>query len=333
MKPSSTNPVYTVYLIAKRTGKKYDVTTITTSLQLSESNSQIAQKCQITLVQMKVDGIYLHSLVRPRDRLYVYANTGSGSKEVFRGYVWEKPYSSSTEKELTIICYDGLIYMQESQDSKYFSAGKSTQSVLSSICESWGVPLTYNYGSITHPKLPLSGNLSDIITSDLLDEVKKQNGKKYVLYSDQDKMIVDYVGYNKTIYEIRSKQNALYTKSTETMSGVITKVIITGKEDDDERKPVEATIEGDTATYGTIQKVISNGSGTELDKAKKEANETLKENGKPKKTYNVSSIDIPWVRKGHKVKVSAGSLTKTYIVTGVSHDAVDKTMELDLEDE
>lgn len=332
MKPSSTNPVYTVYVISKRTGKKYNLTPITTSLQLSESNSEFAQKCIVTIVQRFVDNLYTHQIIQPRDRLFVYADTGSGPKEVFRGYVWEKPYRSDIEKELTLICYDGLIYIQESQDSKYFSPGKSTSSVVSSLCESWGVSVKYNYGSITHPKLPLNGNLSDIITSDLLDEVKKQTGKKYVIYSEQDKMIIDNLGYNKTIYEIKSKQNAFYTKSTETMSGVVTKVIITGKKDEDERADVEATVSGKTGEYGTIQRVISNSSGTELDKAKKEADEMIKENGEPKKTYFVSSIDVPWVRKGHKVKLSAGNLTRQYIVTSVSHDAVEKTMELDLED-
>ena len=333
MKASPTHPIYTAYLNARRTGKKYNLSTLTLSLQLSESDSEFAQKCTIVVAQIFIDGHYLHYIVQPRDRVFVYADTGEGAKEVFRGYVWEKPYSSRTEKELTLICYDGLIYMQESQDSKFFSAGKSTESIMSSLCESWGVGLTYNYDSITHPKLPVSGYLADIIKTDLLDEVKKQTGKKYVLYSEADKLIVEHLGFNDTVYQINSKQNAIYTKSVETMSGVVTKVIITGKEDKDERVSIEATIEGDTASYGTVQKVITAGEGTELDEAKAEAEEMIKENGKPKRTYNVNAVDIPWLRRGHVVKIAAGDMTEKYIVTGITHDAGKKTMDIDLEDE
>ena len=115
------------------------------------------------------------------------------------------------------------------------------------------------------------------------------------------------------------------------MRGMVTKVVILGKEDENERAAVETTISGDTTTYGTLQKILNVSSGTTLAEAKEEANEIIKEKGKPTVTYSVTAIDIPWIRKGDKVQVKAGVMNGYYIVKGITHYANDKTMTLEAE--
>ena len=324
------NPSYTVYVVSG--GKKYNVTLALISLDRYESAKQIAQRVKLELANTIVDGDYMSNIFKARDRVFIYANDGTENKEVFRGFIWERSYKSTgTEKILKLTAYDNLIYLQESEDSLYFTSGKSTQNILSSICDKWGVNLSYSYSSITHEKLPLRGKLYDIFTADLLDLVKKRTGKKYVILSDQDTMYVKPVGSNTKIYKFLAKSNVVGTASGWTMDGIITKVVILGKAGDDDREPVEATVSGDTSTYGTLQKIQTRDEDTSLADAKKEAQYIINESGKPKWEYEVTAPDIPWIRKGDKVYVNAGDIyEKTLIVTEVDHTADKKKRQMTL---
>ena len=264
----------------------------------------------------------------------MYANDGSKKEEVFRGYVWNPTYRSGlTERTLKLKCYDNLIYFQESEHYAYFSKGKKTKDVCESICKDWGVKLKYTYESITHSKLPLRGNLSDIFTADLLDLVKDRKGTKYVILSEKDVMQIKPVGSNSTIYRFVAGENAIQTYSSCTMDGMVTKVVILGKADDNERQRVEATVKGKTDEYGTLQKVITRDENTSLSEAKKDAKSIIDEKGKPKWEYELHATDVPWIRKGDKVYVDAGKMSGYYIVTGIKRtiDIKRRDMILDLE--
>lgn len=325
--------MYTVYAVCG--SQKYNLTSAVIEISFSEQKNQIAKSAQITLANIKVGSNNLTGLLNVRDRIFVYADDGERNEEVWRGFIWTIPYKSQLNgKQMRIKCYDQLIYFQESQESEYFSAGKSTKDIMSTICNKWGIKLEYTYQSITHSKLPLYGTLTDIFIDDLLDPVKDRTGKKYVIISDKDVMKVKGVGQNSTVYEIVKGQNGISAAREVTMDGMTTKVVIIGKADDNDRRPVEATVSGETSKYGTLQKVISKDSNTSLADAKKEAQTIINENGKPKVTYDVQTVDIPWIRKGDYVKVNAGNVIGTFLVVGVERDISlrGKTMTLTLED-
>ena len=267
--------------------------------------------------------------------MYVHADDGTTQDEVFRGFIWTRSYGASNDsKSLKLKCYDNLIYMQESEDYEFFASGRSTKDVVSSLCSKWGVKLDYSYSSITHSKLVLRGNLSDIFTSDILDLVKDQTGGKYVIRSEKDVMKVMPVGQNSTVYNLIRKENVIKTSSEHTMEGMVTKGVILGKEDENDRAPIEATELGLAKEYGTLQKVINKNDNTSLADAKKEAQSILKESGKPKWTYEVEAVDIPWIRKGDKVYVNAGDMYQlNCIVLGIDREIGNngKTMTLTLE--
>jgi len=272
-------------------------------------------------------------LITVRDRVFVYADDGEKKDEVFRGFVWTVNYQSSTRKLLSLTCYDNLIYFQESEDNRYFPAGKSSSSITAALCADWGVKQEYTYSSITHGKLALKGSLSDIILTQILEEVKKQTGKKFVVRSEKDVIKIMSAGQNSDVYEFKSKVNVIDTSSETTMDGMITKVVIMGEADKDGQSKVEATVGGDSATYGTLQKIQTKNSTTELADAKAEAEQTIKEKGKPAQTFEIEALDIPWVKLGDKVKVEAGNLLGEFIITGLTHSITDteKTMTLELE--
>lgn len=334
MKASLENPIYTVYLV--KGNSKYNLTPTVVGLDFSDQKTEMAQSVNINLMNIQVNGQWLSSLLRVRQRVFIYADDGTKNDEVFRGYIWTRTYKSAlTDREITLKCYDNLIYWQESEESIYFSPGKSTKDVCSNLCSKWGVKLEYSYSSITHSKLALRGKLADIFTSDLLDLVKDRTGKKYVIRSAKDVVQVRAEGSNSAVYHFRKSEGAVSTRSEQTMDGMVTKVVILGKADDQsDREPVEATINGKTGEYGTIQKLISRDSNTSLADAKKEAQGILKEDGEPKWEYELKAPDIPWLRKGDKVYVHAGDIFDSYLIaTSVSRtiDNNGKTMSLTLE--
>ena len=314
MNASSENPIYTVYAVVN--GKKYELTNVVESIDLSDQMGQMAQAANITVMNVEVGGTWMTNLLKVRSRIFIYANDGSGNREVFRGYIWSRPYRASlTEREITLKCYDDLIYFLNSEDADYFSAGKSTEDVVRTLCEKWGVELDYQYESITHAKLALRGTLGDIILTDLLDQVQAQTGKKYVLLMNQGKIQIKTLGSNTTIYQLTAGTNAIRTNSDVTMEGMVTKVIIYGKaEDDDSRAPIEAIVTGDTDTYGTLQKIITRDENTSLEDAKKEAQTMIDQEGEPFWEYDICTVDIPWIRKGDLVYVNAGDIKNKYLI-------------------
>lgn len=325
------NPKYTVAIITKDQNK-YNVTGAVGRLTLQDNDGEIAQRVTITLADIEKDGNRLSQIFQVRDRVFVYANDGERNEEVFRGFIWERTMNGKNHA-LALSCYDNLIFFQESEEYQFFSKGYATKTICSTLCEKWGVKLHYNSESITHPKMPCRGNLSDIFKTDLLEEVKKKTGVKSVMRSRQDEVYIDRVGSNSTIYKLFSgnKGNMTEIGETTTMQGMVTKVVILGKEDKNDRAPVADTAVGNTAAYGTLQKVLNLSSGTDLAEVKKEAQEILKEKGAPKQTYSVSAVDIPWIRKGDKVKVETATVKGYFIVTSITHNADSKTMDLEVE--
>lgn len=337
MKASLENPIYTVYLVVKDT--KYNLTPAITEIQMSNQDKQVANCVTLGVVNFRAStGKTLCDIIEPRQRVFIYANDGKKKDEVFRGWTWTKIHDSDLESSvLTIKCYDNLIYLQESEDSLYFSKGKNTKSVISEICKKWGISLNYSYSTITHDKLVLRGTLTDILMSDILEKVKKKTGKRYVIISQKDVMYISGVGTNTTVYEISKKNNATKIRFEKTMDGMVTQVKILGSASKDSDKvPVVATIKGDTAKYGTLQKLQNKDKDTSLADAKKEANTTISEHGKPEQKYEIEAADIPWILKGDKVYVHAGHVTKKNLIAiGIERNISNskKTMTLTCIDE
>lgn len=331
MKATLENPIYTAYLVSGT--NKYNLTDVLTGIDLDEQEQQLAQCATVSIINAKTNGQWISSIIGVRNRIYIYANDGEQNREVFRGFVWTKSYKTGlTDREITLKCYDNLIYFQESEDAEYFTDGKSSEDIIATFCDKWGVELSYSYDSITHSKLALRGNLADIITADVLDLVKDRTGNKYIIRSDQDIVHVMPTGQNSTVYSFVGGKNIVTTKSEETMEGMITRVVILGRDDDkQERLPVEATLDGDTDGYGTLQKIISRNENTELDEAKREAEGILKESGDPKREYEVTAPDVPWIRKGDRVFINAGDIINSYmIVSSISHSINNKSKEMSL---
>lgn len=329
-KASIENPLYTVFI--KIDGQDYDLTSACSSVELNDNDTQMSQRATVRLNNTTLNTHLLTNLIKVRQRVFIYADDGKGKTEVFRGFVWKRDYTSSlSNRDFVLTCYDQLIYLQESQDNEYFSAGKETKDVLKELCDKWGLELEYDYETITHEKLVLKGDLSQIFTSSILNFVQIRTGKAYVIMSDKDVIKIRGVGQNEVVYDLLSKNNVVQTKSSQTMEGMITKVVIYGKTGSDNRPQIEATVENNTDLYGTLQKVMTLGTSGTLEDAKKDAQTLVDDGSTPLWTYDVEAVDIPWIRKGDKVHIHAGDIyDMTLIVRSITHSASDNGAKMNL---
>ncbi len=322
MKPSMGNPEYTVYVISGNT--QYDVTPALISIDRAESKKEMAQSSTIKLANITSDGKRLSELFGDTARVRIHANDGSKNDEVFRGFIWTEVGNASIEdRTFTLKCFDNLIYMQEAEASEFFSSGTETKDIFTKVCGDWGIKLEYNYDSIVHSKMALRGSLSDILTTDVLDLVKERKGNDYTVLSEKDVMKVRRVGSNSVIYKILEAQNATSVSSERTKNGMVTKVVILGTADNDDREPVERIVSGDTSKYGTLQKIIRRDTNTTLTDAYEEGQSIIEKDGRPKWSYVVKAPDIPWIRKGDKVYVDAGDIRNQYLIV----DDIDRTID------
>lgn len=337
-KASMTNPIYTANII-KSNGTKYRLKGVTTDLTVSNSKDELAEKVTISLVNVKVGTNRLHSLISLKDKIYVYANTGNGAKEVFRGFVWDRTlYSDADRRELHLICYDRLIYLHKSNDNLFVKKGKKTKDVLTSLAKKWGFKIRYKYESISHSKMVFHDeSIADIFIS-ILNKVKKKTGKDYAIRLEKNVIVIETVGNNSTVYKIEKKDNAISSEYHQTMEDMVTKVKIvkaeTVKKKDDEEETGKyltvTSMKKNAKKYGTLQEILVKEKDDKLSEVKKEAKKILDSKSKPKGEAEVKAVDNPWIKKGYKVYISTGDLKNYYIVKGIEHDAMDKIMHLEV---
>lgn len=335
MQASMEYPVYTAKLFTSD-GTKYRLKEVTTDLVAGQAKDDLAEKVSLTVTDVKVGKKALHSMISLKNSLYLYANTGSGAKEVFRGFVWERQFDTTADsKEVKLVCYDRLIYLQNSKDNLFVAKGSLTEDIITKLANKWGIKIKYSYESIKHKKTVFrSDNISDIIIT-LLEEVKKKTGKDYVIRCEKGVMLIEHAGANKTVYKVQDKDNSASVSYNETMDGMVTKVKIikpeTVKKKETGKYVTVADVKGNTKKYGTLQDIIEKSSGDKMADVKKEAQQIIKKDGSPKKDITVTAIDNPWIKKGYKVYVNTGGLKGDYIVKGIEHDAMSHLMTLEVE--
>lgn len=308
-------------------GRLIDITGAGLSVSRQEGAEEIAQRATLSLAQAEMDkGKYLNELLPLCTVIILYAD----GRETFRGKVWEVEYSSGSQKTINIICYDNFMYAQNSKDNSYYASGKSTKDIVGNICSTHGIKLNYTYGNIKHAKvLYKSIDISEQILRTLEDAQSKLKDK-FVARYEKDTLYISKQGQNSDVYVFEAAKNVISASQRDSMDGLVTKVIVVGKEDSKGRQKIEATLKGKTE-YGTLQEIVQRDSNNTIEKARDEAQKILDERGTPKKTISVETVDVPAVKKGDKVKIKAGNLNGCYYVKGVNHYEHNRTMTMELE--
>lgn len=322
---SMLDPRYTVKVVSG--GRIYMLDNAMMNCSVAQPDKQIAQKCQVDLVNLMVGSKYLSDIIKVNCKAYVYYNVGSGPKEKMRGLVWTVKISESDENVLQILIYDYAIYLQKSKASWYL--GGQTKSIFKKMCKKWGIGLSYNYKSIKHDKRAIRSKCLSDTFLDFLDEVKKQTGKKYEIYFKGNTLHVTGTGTNATIYNIKKKENAVKVEMETTMDEVVTQVVIQGPASKSGKPKIVKTVKKNVKIYGRLQDEISKDKKTSKKKATKEANYILKEKSKPKKTGTITCIDIPMVKRGDRIYLKTDTFHGYQIITDIEHNADKQEMDIE----
>ena len=80
-----------------------------------------------------------------------------------------------------------------------------------------------------------------------------------------------------------------------------------------------------------MQAVIYRDENQSIQEAKSEAQTLLDEHKKPEETRTVKLPNVPFIRKGDRIKMNVGSMNGYYQVIGTLHNIDTKTMTLNLE--
>ena len=314
-------------------GQRIDLQPFLRSLSWEENDGELAVRLEAELQnQQLAGGKWLHQLIPLGGQVFLYADWSSGQQEIFRGTVFAWDYQTDPLGHFTITAYDQLIYLMRSKDDRFYKAGQTAKAIIEDIAKAWRIPL----GTVEGPDTPLAkqvfrgDTLADMIYS-VLDQAKKRGAGKWIVRSKQGKIDVIRPGQNSPVYCFTHDENVDSIQDRQDIEDLVTRVKIIGAEDSEGKAPVVAQLDGRTE-FGTLQEVVYQRQFDDAAAAKAAAQDILKERGQPRKQRKVYAPDLPFLRKGDKIYIAAGTLIGYYIVSSVIHDATNRIMVMEVED-
>jgi len=314
-------------------GDKIRLYSVLRFLTWEENDGELAVRLEVEIQNQQLrDGKWLHQKISLGSQVVLLAEWGEGWKEIFRGTVFSWDYRTDPLGHFAITAYDQLIYLTKSKDDRYYKAGTTAKTIIQDIAKAWGIPL----GTVQGPEVALAkqvfrgDTLADMIFS-VLEQAKKRGAGKWIVRSKQGKIDIIRPGQNSPVYCFSADVNVSNVKDHQDIEDLVTRVKIIGAEDKEGRAPVAAKRDGRTE-FGVLQEVVYRRQYDNLAAAKSAAQDILKERGQPRKRRRVQAPDLPFLRKGDKVKIVAGTLIGYYIVSSVIHDATNRIMVMEVED-
>jgi hypothetical protein len=304
----------------------------TSDVATEDNEGELAVRLEADFHNAKTsDGKRLHQHLPLGGRLFLYSDWGAGKKEVFRGTIFNWHYKENPLGTVSITAYDPLYYLK-SKDDRYYRANTTAKAIIVDIAKAWGIPL----GTVQGPNIALAkqvfrGNALKDMISDVLKQAKKRGAGKWIVRSKLGKIDIVQPGQNSPVYHFGADNNVSLVDDQQDIESLVTRVKIIGAEDKEGRAPVRATKNGRTE-FGVLQELVYERQYDNLSAAKKAADEILEEYGKPQKKRKVIAPDLPFLRKGDMVHITAGTLNGYYIVSSIRRRLKDKTMTLEVED-
>lgn len=323
---------YSVVLLTEKK-KRYNVTDYIENLIWEEPENELAARITFTARNDKTSKGRLSSLAKPGCHVAVmYAYDSGKKKEAVRGKIVEwNPSAKASKEQFRVKAYDCLYDLQESSDNVFFPSGIKTKSAITQIFKSWKVPVDkYEGPNVTHGKLVYKNEKIGAIVLKILKKAKRKGGKRALIRSVKSKVKVLPYGNNSDVYCFAETENVLSSSHKISTVGMVTRVKVIGKEKKNGSAPVEAVVDGKTK-YGIRQKIYVRGDKESLKEAREEAEDILKDDGKPKEEITVKTPDLPIMRKGDKIHLKLSTAGNGYYhVEGIRHDCDGMTMEMTL---
>lgn len=313
-------------------GRQLHLENVAENIAWEENKSELAVRLNLTLRDIEFEGSRLSEQLALCTVVYLHATWSGDSPEteIFRGQIWEWEHSETNNDAIIVTCYDLLYYLQKSTDSKYYAKGKKTGAICKSILNSWGVPMADYAGPIaTHPKILYKNKAISAMLTETLEKAKDKTGITGIIRAVEGECHIVTRGSNETIYNFTADSSLISVSDKYSMVNLVTRVVVTGKDDGNGKPKVAATVNGSTE-YGILQTVKSMGDSS-ISEAKNEAQKLLDEKGKPERTVSLTAPDIPTLRKGDLIHVETDKMNGYFYVNGVSHNATAATMQMEVE--
>jgi hypothetical protein len=303
------NPGLTPYEVVL--ANKYFLREIVENITIEESLDEIAARATVVMtITPDFPGIVPGQAMRVSGVPF----GGTSMVVLLDGVIWECNSVTRGQKHLTATLYSNDVYMLKSEDEYLFSAGSTASQRLKQYASDWGIPIgqVADTGVALAKAVYRAQPIYNMLLSDLKETVSK-GGRMFRPRMTGTTLDLVSLGSNRTVWVMEADQNVEEIDQLRTLDGVATQVKVLGAAPEEGRSPVLAVEKGETAKYGTLQKVIQDPKITTAAAAKQAAKEML---AGMQETITVTALDINTVRAGDKVQLNGMDL----LVVSVRHN-------------
>lgn len=322
---------YSVEAVLKN-GQRLFLDQTAENIAWEENENELATRLNLTLRDAELEGGgRLANKLALATQVILYSTINGKREEIFRGQIWQWEAAPYNDEQVVITCYDRLYYLQKSKDNKYFNKGTMTKSIIQELLADNNIGMGRYTGSNTsHEAFAFKGKtIASMITETLTKADENIKAKKTIIRARADKAEIIKQGENSQIYGFAVGENIVSASEKYSMTELVTRVIVVGKEDKETKPPIEATLTG-ALEFGLLQEIHTKGDAT-LAEAKNAAQKILDERGKPQRSISVRAPELPSIRKGDRVHIKTDRIAGYYFVKGVSHNATTAQMQMEVE--
>lgn len=294
---------------------KYDVTQLVETISLRDSLDQISYQASVRLAVDSSSG--LPALAPGMDIRISGIPFGDKNYHplLHPAVIWEIESTNSGTKRLNMTVYDRMIYLEKSEDEYLLPKDQTASQRIRKYAKDWNITL----GNIPETKTKLgkavyrAQTIFSMLFADL-KETAKSGGPMFHPRMTSRGLELFELGSNSKVQEL---DRLIDLTQMRTLEGAVTKVKVLAANEATNGKEVPSKVlaveEKDTATLGTLQKLMNDDQIKTADAAKKYAKNYLTG---VQQTFTVTAPDINTIRAGDAVLLSG----MTLIVMSVSHD-------------
>ncbi|WP_411345507.1 phage portal protein [Paenibacillus sp. WLX1005] len=294
---------------------KYDVTQLVETISLRDSLDQISYQASVRLA---LDGGSGLPALTPGMDIRI-SGIPFGDKNyhplLHPAVIWEIESTNSGTKRLNMTVYDRMIYLEKSEDEYLLPKDQTASQRIRKYAKDWSITL----GNIPDTKTKLgkavyrAQTIFSMLFADL-KETAKSGGPMFHPRMTSRGLELFELGSNSKVQEL---DRLIDLTQMRTLEGAVTKVKVLAANEATNGKEVPSKVlaieEKDTATLGTLQKLMNDDQIKTADAAKKYAKNYLTG---VQQTFTVTAPDMNTIRAGDAVLLSG----MTLIVMTVSHD-------------
>ena len=315
-------------------GTQLNLTGITNSLGISEGEKELSAKITFKVANAEYNGKRVSDFVQPFTPIFIYADLGEGSQEVYRGTVqkWELA-ETNREVFLNLEAADEVQALRANEDDFYFTDGHKSTAILEEILGKWQVPHEIQIGEgVAHSKKVYRKKYLCDMVADVLKDLKEKGGGVYFVRAKAGVVQIIPRGTNETIFHFDIDDNVVRARESFDVSKIVTRVLVVAKSKDEGKQKIESTVDG-KINLGVRQVIYTRGDKETAAEAETAAKKILEEQGDVKRKTSIEAPDVPTLRKGDRIRVHSSAGEGYFFVASVRHNAAQLKMSLELDED